>query len=173
MCWGKRKPRKSKQTLTMKKTTQLGIIVVTALTLPLAFVGCSTSAKKTAAKPAFSLMATPTYCGAFNNTSGSIVCVGSYTGYAYITNSATTNIWFTPSSGITNCTITDSSGLSSPYWSVVRASSKDLIFSACGTNTVSFPVSSSKQYRFTIYIKNTPPPPTNGQVLTLDVEWQP
>jgi hypothetical protein len=74
--------------------------------------------------------------------------------------------------GTTNGLATDISGLASPYESVVKAIRNDGI-SWCGTNSVSFPASSSKQYRFYIYIKNTPPPPTNGDALTLDVQWNP
>jgi hypothetical protein len=54
---------------------------------------------------------------------------------------------------------------------MVKAIRNDL-GSWCGTNSVSFPASSTKQYKFIIYIKNTPPPPSNGDVLTLSVQWQ-
>jgi hypothetical protein len=99
-------------------------------------------------------------------------CVGSYSGSAKITNSATGTIWFTPPAGTTNCIAADASGLSSPYESVVLAMRKRDLMAWCGTNSVSFPASSSDQYKFTIYIKNTPPPPTNGQALTLILDWQ-
>jgi hypothetical protein len=156
----------------MKKTTYFVLCIVTAL------VGCSTSEKKekppaAQSSPIRLLTPGPSASGAVNNTSGSATCVGSYTASAKITNSATGTIWFTPPSGTTNATITDSSGLSSPYVSVVQAVRKRDAVSWCETNTVSFPASSSEQYKFYIYVKNTPPPPSSGQVLTLDVQWEP
>ena len=57
-------------------TTRAGMAALT-LMITLGFVGCSTSKKKTAAKPALSLMAAQQSCGGFDNTSGSISCVGS------------------------------------------------------------------------------------------------
>lgn len=109
--------------------------------------------------------------GEFVSQNGTVSCCGSYEGFANITNSVTGTVWFTPPAGATNCIATDSSGFASPYVSVVKATRKD-IGSWCATNSVSFPVSSSKQYKFAIYVKNTPPPPTNGAPLTLDIQWQ-
>lgn len=141
----------------MKQSLPL-LLSLTAVSALLALTGCSTSSRS--------------YNGAVTCASGSTPCVGSYTAFAIITNSATGDIWFTPPNGTTNCTITDISGLGSTYVSVVKAFRKDTL-AWCGTNTVTFPASSLKQYRFYIYVENTPPPPTNGDVLTLDVQWQP
>lgn len=158
----------------------IGLITVTAL---LTFVGCSTNLNST--DPAASSLAArksggvqtlqlgPGASGGITFTNGSLSCVGTYTGEAKITNSETSSIWFTAPSGTTNCVITDSSGLAAPYLSVVRAVRRSNAQTWCGTNTLSFPALASQQYKFYIYIKNTPPPPTNGQVLTLDVEWNP
>lgn len=162
----------------MNRTTYtiIGLIAVSALT---GLVGCSTSTTKQPAPTAKPVTAQRSAMqatssdpsGAFNNTGGTTTCCGSYTGYAFITNSATGTVWFTPPAGTTNCIATDSSGLSSPYVSVVKAIRSDSL-SWCDTNSVSFPATSSKKYKFIIYLKNTPPPPTNGQVLTLNVQWQ-
>jgi hypothetical protein len=103
--------------------------------------------------------------------SGSSTCIGSFTGTAVVTNSATGTVWFTPPSGTTNAIVTDVTGFSSPYVSMVKVIRNDSA-SWCGTNSVSFPASSAKQYKFLIYIKNTPPPPSNGDILTLSIQWQ-
>ncbi|HYG21512.1 MAG TPA: hypothetical protein VEH04_01935 [Verrucomicrobiae bacterium] len=112
-------------------------------------------------------------CGGFNGTSGSTACVGPYTGFAIITNSASGTIWFTAPAGATNCVVTDSSGFASPYVSVVKAVRRSNLMSWCGTNSVSFPANAGQQYKFTIFLKSTPPPPTNGQPLVLEVDWNP
>lgn len=167
----------------MKKTAGI-IIGLSSITLLCSFVGCSTGtntgtiepqtlAAKSTPPPMNTLTSEQNASGAVNNTSGSTTCCGSYTASAKITNSVTGTIWFTPPTGTTNGTITDSSGLSSPYVSVVLAMRKRDSVSWCGTNTVSFPAESTNQYKFFIYVKNTLPPPTNGQVLTLDVQWTP
>jgi len=138
--------------------------------------GCSTNENMEstlAARPAMraGFMPVQAAVGLFVPHNGTVSCCGSYKGFANVTNSDTGTVWFTPPAGTTNCVATDASGLASPYVSVVKALRKDFA-SWCGTNSVSFPVSSSKQYKFIIYIKNTPPPPTNGAPLTLDIQWQ-
>jgi hypothetical protein len=169
----------------MIKTTGIitGLICGSAL---LTIVGCSTAEKKpnnqlimtqlAASKPPQNNTAQttgPSGNGAYIPGSGSTSCCGSYTGMAYITNSATGTLVFTPPAGATNCIATDVSGLASPYESVVKVTRTDNLFSTCGTNSISFPVSSNKSYKFNIYIKNTPPPPSAGDTLTLDVQWNP
>jgi hypothetical protein len=164
----------------MKKTNCI-IIGLTVFTALLTLVGCSTNTNTNTemtttrlkpSKPGMSALTSgPDASGGFSETGGSVSCVGTFTGLAYITNSDTGTVWFTPPAGTTNCIATDSSGIPSPYESVVKVTRKDLL-SWCGTNSVSFPALSTKQYKFTVYIKNTLPPPTNGAVLTLDVQWQ-
>jgi hypothetical protein len=111
--------------------------------------------------------------GGYIPGSGSTSCAGSYTGMVYITNSATGTLVFTPPAGATNCIATDVSGFASPYESVVKVTRTDNLFSTCGTNSISFPVSSNKSYKFNIYIKNTPPPPSAGDTVTLSIQWNP
>jgi hypothetical protein len=169
----------------MKKTTGIiaGLICGSAL---LTIVGCSTAEKKpqnqlimtqlAASKPPQNNTAQttgPSGNGGYIPGAGSTTCCGSYVGMTYITNSATGTFWFTPPTGTTNCVATDSSGLASPYESVVKVTRRRDNLSWCNTNNVSFPASSSEQYRFYIYIKNTPPPPSAGDTLTLDVQWNP
>jgi hypothetical protein len=110
--------------------------------------------------------------GAVNMSGGSTSCCGSYSGFANITNDATGTVWFSPPSGTTNCVATDSSGLPSPYVSCIKAIRKGDLVSWCGTSSVSFPATSNREYKFIIYVKNTPPPPSDGDILTLDIQWQ-
>ncbi|HEU5122610.1 MAG TPA: hypothetical protein VFW05_00945 [Verrucomicrobiae bacterium] len=146
----------------------------------LTMAGCSTNEHNgnmestLAAKPTMraAFMPSQDAFGAFVSQNGTVSCCGSYKGFAYITNSITETLWFTPPAGTTNCIATDSSGFASPYVSVVKAARRADGASWCGTNEVSFAASSSQQYKFMIYIKNTPPPPTNGATLTLDIQWQ-
>ena len=169
----------------MMKTTKLitGLICGSAL---LAIVGCTSTAKKpqnqlimtqlAASKPPqnnATIAETGNNSGVYIPGAGSTSCCGAYTGMAYITNSATGTFWFTPPAGTTNGIATDTSGFGSPYESVVKVIRKRDLMPSCGTNSISFPASSSEQYKFIIYIKNTPPPPSAGDTLTLSVQWQP
>lgn len=162
----------------MKKYT--GWMTGFAAAALLTMAGCSTNEHNgnmestLAAKPAMraAFMPSQDATGAFVPQNGTVSCCGSYQGFANITNSITGTVWFTPPAGATNCIATDSSGFASPYVSVVKATRKNDAAYWCGTNSLNFPASSSKQYKFIIYIKNTPPPPTNGAPLTLDIQWQ-
>jgi hypothetical protein len=159
----------------MNKVIRIGLICLTAATLT-GLMGCQSSSEKEVTEgnsmPMMRGGMAP-FSGGYSGSPGSATCVGSYSGSAKITNSATGTLWFTPPAGTTNGTATDATGLSAPYSSVVLAMRKRDMMIWCGSNTVSFPATSADQYKFTIYIKNTPPPPTNGQVLTLDLSWQP
>jgi hypothetical protein len=98
-------------------------------------------------------------------------CPGDYTGYAKMTNSAG-GIWITPPTNTTSGTLTDASGFGAPYVSVASVQRKSDSVSWCGTNTVTFPATNSTSYQLMIVVKNTPPPPTNGQPMTLQITWQ-
>jgi hypothetical protein len=104
-----------------------------------------------------------------NGGSGS-GCPGSWTGYAKMTNSLGT-FAITPPPGTTNGIFTDASGFAPPYVSVAYVKRNDLV-TWCGTNSVSFPASNSKNYQLTIYVKSALPPPTNGQPMNLHFSWQ-
>ncbi len=98
-------------------------------------------------------------------------CPGANNGYAKMTNSAGTyNI--TPPANATGCTFTDASGFAAPYVSVATVIRKSDQLTWCGTNSVTFPVASNQQYSMTIYVKSTPPPPTNSQPIKLQANWQ-
>lgn len=103
-------------------------------------------------------------------------CVGSYTMFLRVTNNTVSpaSIWWRPPSGTTIGTAADVSSLPAPYSSIVEA-----VSSAgpnwCGPSAVTFPVNSSYRYQFTIYVKNTPPPPPDGTntTLKLEIRWGP
>src|SRR5205814_2437401 len=91
---------------------------------------------------------------------------GPYTGKTTFKDS-NGSTWFTPPAGTTICTITDISNLPSPYASKVESVESGTLRSACASTSVTFSVTSGKRYNFTIYVVNTPPPPTSGQTLSL------
>jgi hypothetical protein len=98
-------------------------------------------------------------------------CPGAYTGYAKMTNSAG-SIWVTPPTNTTSGTFTDASGFGAPYVSVACVDRRSDGVSWCGTNSVTFPATNSTSYQLMIVVKSTPPPPTNGQPITLQITWQ-
>lgn len=104
-----------------------------------------------------------------NGGSGS-GCPGAYTGYAKMTNNLGT-FWITPPTNTTSGTLTDASGFPAPYASVASVMCNDFT-TWCGTNSVTFPATNSKNYTLTIYVKSTPPPPTNGQPIVLQINWK-
>jgi hypothetical protein len=98
-------------------------------------------------------------------------CPGAYTGYAKMTNSTGT-LWLTPPTNTGSGTFTDASGFAAPYVSVASVVRKSDSAAWCGTNSVTFPATNTDQYSLTVYVKNTPPPPTNGQPMNLQITWQ-
>jgi hypothetical protein len=98
-------------------------------------------------------------------------CPGSYTGYAKMTNDVG-SIWLTPPTNAISGTLTDVSGFSTPYQSVAYVTQKNNFQHWCDTNSVTFPVTSTTQYQLVVYVKNTPPPPTNGQPINLQITWK-
>jgi len=104
-------------------------------------------------------------------TKGSTSCVGTYYAYAKMTNSAG-SIWITPPSNTnTSGTFTDISNFSTNYTSTVLVTRKKDGVAWCGTNSVTFPATNSTSYQMIAYVTSTLPPPTNGQPLTLQIEW--
>jgi hypothetical protein len=98
-------------------------------------------------------------------------CPGASTGYAKMTNSIG-SIWITPPTNTSSGTFTDASGFGAPYVSVAYVERKSDGASWCGTNSVTFPATNSASYQLVVYVKNTPPPPTNGQPMSLQITWQ-
>lgn len=98
-------------------------------------------------------------------------CPGAYTGYAKMTNGVGT-VWLTPPTNATSGIFKDASGFGAPYVSVAKVVQSGNFQSWCDTNGVTFPVASGRQYSMTVYVKSTPPPPTNGQPMNLQITWQ-
>jgi hypothetical protein len=110
----------------------------------------------------------------FNHTSGgstNITCPGTYTGYAKMTNSAG-SIWITPPTNTTSGTFTNASGFAPPFVSIAYVMRKNDGLTWCDTNSVTFPATNSTSYQMIIFVKSTPPPPTNGQPMNLQIIWQ-
>ena len=112
--------------------------------------------------------------GQYKTSSGGTTnapCPGVYSGYARMTNS--TGIWFRPPTNSTSGTFTNNADpgpfSAPPRLQVVRRNDG---VSWCGTNFVKFPASSSFQYQMTAYLTTNAPPPTNGQIVNLEVVWQ-
>jgi hypothetical protein len=98
-------------------------------------------------------------------------CPGTYTGFAKMTNSAG-SVWLTPPTNATSGTFTNASGFGAPFVGVAHVTRKSDGVTWCDTNSVTFPATNSAKYQLVIYVKNTPPPPTNNQPMTLQVIWQ-
>jgi hypothetical protein len=102
--------------------------------------------------------------------STNVPCPGVYTGYAKYTNTDGT-YWVTPPQGATNCIFSDVSGFPAPYASVACVGCNNLK-KWCGPTTVTFPVTGTAKYEFIVYVTSATPPPTNGQPISMNIEWQ-
>ena len=155
----------------MKKLKLLHMACFSALALA-GFTGCAISTSNHTPPP-LEADGPETQCVSFTPQSGDSGsgCPGAYTGYAKMTNS-TGSFWFTPPTNTVSGTLTDVSGFPDPYLSVTYVVCKKNLISWCGTNSVTFPATNSMQYSLTVYVKSTPPPPTNGQPMTLQIQWQ-
>ena len=83
-------------------------------------------------------------------------------------------VWYTPKAGVTTCTVTDTSNVGAGYSAQVEVVESGTLKKFCGTGTpssTSFPVTAGKKYQFVIFVHNTPPPPSAGQTLSLDIVW--
>lgn len=103
-------------------------------------------------------------------SAGNNACAGNYTAQAKMTNS-TGGTWLTPTANSTNGTFTDLSGFAPPYKSVTVATRRSDGVTWCGTNSITFPATNAASYSLTVYVTRTPPPPTNGQPMNLQVTW--
>lgn len=153
----------------MKKLSAKEIILYTSLLATCALTGCVSSPYGMSAGGS-----TLTETISFNNTQGTSgsSCIGTYYGYARLTNSTTGAYWLVPPTNSTSATFTNLTDLGDGANCDMVVMSKRTFTAWCGTNSVTFPVSSVDQYELTMYIKNTPPPPTNNQPLSMQVNWQ-
>jgi hypothetical protein len=139
------------------KSTFGGILTALALT---GFMACVALADPT------------TQCIPFTVKSGGsgTGCPGAYTGYSKMTNSAGT-FWITPPTNAVSGTLTNASGFAAPFVGVAYVTRFSDQMNWCGTNSVTFPATNSTKYQLTVYVKSTPPPPTNGQPMNLQIIW--
>ena len=99
--------------------------------------------------------------------------VDGFTSYGSVNfTNGTGAIWIKPTNGVTSFTFSDISAYPAPYKSVVIGMNKTT-FQVYGTNTLSnvvtFPVASNYSYSLTVYVTNVPPPPTNGQLISMQL----
>ena len=102
---------------------------------------------------------------------GSNSCSGVYYAYAKMTNS-TGGLWLTPPVGTTAGIFTDASGFPLPYSSVVQITRRNDGATWCGATSVTFPATNTTSYQLIVYVTTPTPPPTNGQPMTLEIQWQ-
>jgi hypothetical protein len=104
-------------------------------------------------------------------------CPGVWYGYAIITNYNVNppTRWWTKPPNATTCTIQEVNRPASPpgYVSSIEAVESGMTGRWCtnSPNSLTFPVRTNKQYQFTIFVNNIPPPPTTNQMLTLQITW--
>ena len=99
-------------------------------------------------------------------------CAGKYYAYAKMTNAAG-GIWITPPTNIvvSSGTLTDQSGFSAPYSSYAVVQKKGTLAYSCGSNSVTFSATNTASYQLEVVVTSPTPPPTNGQPMTLHVDW--
>ena len=102
---------------------------------------------------------------------GSNSCSGVYYAYAKMTNS-TGGLWLTPPAGTTSGIFTDASGFPLPYSSVVQVTRRNDGTTWCEATSVTFPATNTTSYQLIVYVTSPTPPPTNGQPMTLEIQWQ-
>jgi hypothetical protein len=145
----------------IKKTNRNIRCIITTLALA-SFAACAAWADPTSETIPF----TQSSGGSTN-----VHCPGAFTGYSKMTNSVG-SIWITPPTNTTSGTFTNASGFPSPYVSIAYVFRKSDSVSWCGTNSVTFPATNSTSYQFIMYVRSSPPPPTNGEPTMLQIIWQ-
>ena len=98
-------------------------------------------------------------------------CGGTYYAVVKMTNS-TGSVWIIPPTNSSSGTFTDVSSFGSPYSSVAMVTRFSDKVTWCGTNSVTFPATNSNRYSLTVYVTTPTPPPTNGQPVALQIQWQ-
>lgn len=103
----------------------------------------------------------------------SVPCVGKYTAFAKMTNAYDGTTWIVPPTNtvVTNGLFSDLSGIPQPYASFATVVPPASLNYSCGSNHVKFAATNGGKYQLMVVITNSPSPVTNGQTLTLDVQW--
>lgn len=141
------------------KKNKISTIIGAVAIVTLGFMGCGAFAQSTQ---------TQTDTTTINMVTNQY---GTFYAQAKMTNSSGL-YWITPPTNTHTGTFKDASGFPAPYASsllVTRRIDNYSWFS--NTNGFTFPATNSS-YSLTVYVNTTPPPPTNGQSLTLQVTWQ-
>lgn len=99
-------------------------------------------------------------------------CAGKYYAYANMTNDAG-SIWIKPPTNIvvTSGTLTDLSGFPAQYASYATVKKSGTTTFLCGSNNVTFPATNGASYQLMVVVTSPTPPPTNGESMTLHVDW--
>ena len=131
------------------------------------------------------LVAGFTHCGAFaqqttqtqSDTATLTTNINPYIGvfyaYAKMTNSNNGTFNVQPPTNTSTGTFKDASGFSAPYVSalVVTRKSDGYSWHTNNNNSLTFPATNAIYYTLTMYVNSSLPPPTNGQAMTLQVQW--
>jgi hypothetical protein len=99
-------------------------------------------------------------------------CAGKYTAYAKMTNINDGSTWVVPPTNIvvTNGLFSDQSTISQPYSSYAMVTPYGGL-SSCGSNHITFAATNGGKYTLTVIITNNPTTVTNGEQMTLNVQW--
>jgi hypothetical protein len=97
--------------------------------------------------------------------------VGSYTAMARWTNGAGAT-WIAPPTNTTSVTFADLSSYGSNYVSVATITPFIHPIMCSNSSSITISLTGVPKYEFTVYIKSPVPPPTNGQTLNLELNWQ-
>ena len=120
---------------------------------------------------AFAQSTTQTECPPAAMSQGTSTNIGTFYAMAKMTNGLGT-FWVTPPANTQSGTFSDASGFQAPYSSsvIVTRRNDGHMWFATNNNSITFQATNSS-YSLTVYINSTPPPPTNGQAMTLQVIW--
>ena len=123
---------------------------------------------------AFGGPTTQTECPSATLTTNTIPNIGTYYAMAKMTNTtAPYSFYVVPPTNTQTGTFQDVSGFPAPYSSSLMVTRKidGVKWHTNNNNSITFPATNSS-YLLTVYVNTTPPPPTNGQPVTLQVTWQ-
>jgi hypothetical protein len=101
-------------------------------------------------------------------------CTGKYYASVKMTNDQG-SIYIKPPTNIVvrSGTLTDMSGFAAPYSSYAVVQKKGAQTYSCGSNNVTFSATNTASYVLMVVVTSPTPPPTNGQPMTLHVDWNP
>ena len=114
----------------------------------------------------------PTQCNHATVVTGPNSCCGKYYAYTQMTNEAGAYYIKPPTNiVVTSGTLTDLSGFAAPYSSYAAVQKFGTLTYLCGSNSVTFPATNGSSYKLMVFVTSPTPPPTNGEAMTLHVDW--